>query len=235
MHVIYICIYVFLLPAAKPETAANFSQVPVYPVKRVMTPIHRAPIGGQGRVALSCAAVRALLRTHGLESTLMQRCAHGSAPVGALPWAQPTLCAPDWLNFALICNISDGLLDYAKVIAYLATHSQTNTYQSPQNRWHSSSHSPPASSAMLDCSITSLYHVTKSTGATFFCITSMFFLWSKKVLVRSLGRRRCIKECATAVAQVTGALLNAPALYIVPHAGWNYGIVTPFLKLKIGT
>ena len=29
MHVIYICIYVFLLPAAKPETAANFSQVHV--------------------------------------------------------------------------------------------------------------------------------------------------------------------------------------------------------------
>ena len=49
----------------------------------------------QGRVALSCAPVRALLRTHGLESSLMQRCAHGSAPVGALPWAQPTLCAPD--------------------------------------------------------------------------------------------------------------------------------------------
>ena len=44
-------------------------------------------------VALSCGPVRALLRTHGLESTLMQRCAHGSAPVGALPWAQPTLCA----------------------------------------------------------------------------------------------------------------------------------------------
>ena len=47
------------------------------------------------RVALSCVPVRALLRTHGLESTLMQRCARGSAPVGALPWAQPTLCAPD--------------------------------------------------------------------------------------------------------------------------------------------
>jgi len=47
------------------------------------------------RVALSCGPVRAFLRTHGLESTLMQRCAHGSAPVGALPWAQPTLCAPD--------------------------------------------------------------------------------------------------------------------------------------------
>ena len=45
------------------------------------------------RVALSCAPVRALLRTHGLESTLMQRCAHGSASVGALPWAQPR-CAP---------------------------------------------------------------------------------------------------------------------------------------------
>ena len=47
------------------------------------------------RVALSCVPVRALLRTHGLESTLMQRCAHGSAPVGALPWAQHALCAPD--------------------------------------------------------------------------------------------------------------------------------------------
>ena len=47
------------------------------------------------RVALSCVPVRALLRTHGLESTLMQRCAHGSAPVGALPWAQHALCASD--------------------------------------------------------------------------------------------------------------------------------------------
>jgi len=46
-------------------------------------------------------------------------------------------CAPtDWLNFVLICNIADALLDYAKVIAFLATHSQTNTYQSvkPKNR-----------------------------------------------------------------------------------------------------
>ena len=49
----------------------------------------------QRRVALSCAPERALLRTHGLESTLMQRCAHGSAPVGALPWAQHALCASD--------------------------------------------------------------------------------------------------------------------------------------------
>ena len=48
--------------------------------------------------------------------------------MGALPWAQPALCTPDLLNFVLICNIADGLLDYAKVIAYLATHSQTNTY-----------------------------------------------------------------------------------------------------------
>ena len=24
------------------------------------------------------------------------------------------------------------------------------------------------------------------------------------------------------------------AFYIVPHAGWNYGIVTPFLNLKFG-
>ena len=47
------------------------------------------------RVALSCAPVRALLRTHRLESTLMQRCTHGSAPVGALPWAQHALCASD--------------------------------------------------------------------------------------------------------------------------------------------
>ena len=46
-----------------------------------------------GRVALSCAPVRALLRTHGLESTLMQRCTHGSAP-----WEHPRgrspRCAP---------------------------------------------------------------------------------------------------------------------------------------------
>jgi len=39
--------------------------------------------GLQKCVALSCTPVRALLRTHGLESTLMQCCAHGSAPVGA--------------------------------------------------------------------------------------------------------------------------------------------------------
>jgi len=26
-----------------------------------------------------------------------------------------------------------------------------------------------------------------------------------------------------------------PAFYIVPHAGWNYGIVSPFSWLKIGT
>jgi len=31
-------------------------------------------------------------------------------------------------------------------------------------------------------------------------------------LERSRGRRRCIKECATAVAQVTEALLNATRL-----------------------
>ena len=57
---------------------------------------------------------------------------------------------------------------------------------------------------MLDCSITSLYHVTKSTGATFFVI--------QEDLERARWRRRCIKECATAVAQVTGALLNATRL-----------------------
>ena len=162
----------------------------------------------QKRVALSCVPVRPLLRTHGLESTLMQRCAHGSAPVGALPWAQHALCASDWLNFVLIsiiCNIADGLLDYAKVIVYLATHSQTNTYQSPQNRWHSSSHPPPAqTSYRLPCWIVALCHVAKSTGATFFVI--------QKYLERSRGRRCCIKECATAVAQVTGALLNATRL-----------------------
>ena len=50
---------------------------------------------GTRRVALSCGPVRALLRTHGLEYTLVQRCAHGSAPVGALPWAQHALCASD--------------------------------------------------------------------------------------------------------------------------------------------
>ena len=60
---------------------------------------------------------------------------------------------------------------------------------------------------MLDCSIMSLYHVTKSTGATFFVI--------QEYLVRSCWRRRCIKECATAVAQVTGALLNATRLWSI--------------------
>jgi len=147
----------------------------------------------QGRVALSCAPVRALLRTHGLESSLMQRCAHGSAPVGALPWAQPTLCAPDWLNFALICNISDGLLDYAKVIAYLATHSQTNTYQSPQNQWHSSSHSPPAqTSYRLPC----WHYVIISRDLVHGCDVS---LWSKNTW------------CAPVVAGV--ALRSAPKLW----------------------
>jgi len=122
------------------------------------------PTEQRRRVALSCAPVRAFLCTHGLESTLVQRCAHGSAPVGALPWAQHALCASDWLNFVLICNIADGLLKYAKVFAYLATHSQTNTYQSPQNRWHSchsSSHPPPARAAQasyrLPCRITILH------------------------------------------------------------------------------
>jgi len=57
------------------------------------------------------------------------------------------------------------------------------------------------SSAMLDCSITSLYHVVR-----FFVI--------EEYLVRSRGRRRCIKECATTVMQVTGALLNATRLII---------------------
>jgi len=127
------------------------------------------------RVALSCGPVRALLRTHGLESTVMQRCAHGSAPVGALPWAQHALCASDWLNFVLICNITDGLLDYAKVIAYLATHSQTNTYQSPQNRWHSSSHPPPTqASYRLPCWIVALRHYV-----TWLSSRVRRFLWSK--------------------------------------------------------
>jgi len=142
----------------------------------------------QGRVAFSCAPVRALLRTHGLESTLMQR------------------CAPDWLNFALICNISDGLLDYAKVTAYLATHSQTNTYQSPQNRWHSSSHSPPAqTSYRLPCWIVALRHYI-----TWLSPQVRRFFVIQEYLVRSRGCRRCIKECA--VAQVTGAFLNATPL-----------------------
>ena len=46
------------------------------------------------RVALSCGPVRALLRTHGLESTLMQRCGprerpRGSTPVGAAHVVRP--------------------------------------------------------------------------------------------------------------------------------------------------
>jgi len=162
--------------------------------------------GLQKRVALSCAPVRALLCTHGHESTLMQRCTHGHAPVGALPRAQPALCAHDWLNFVLICNIADGLLDYAKVIAYLATHSQTNTYQSPQNRWHSATHRPPAQtfSYRLPCWIVALrHHVTWLSRR----VRRLFVL--QENLERSRGHRRCIKLCSTAVAQATGALLNA--------------------------
>jgi len=143
----------------------------------------------------------------------MQRCAHGSAPVGALPWAQHALCASDWLNFMLICNISDGLLDYAKVIAYLATHSQTNTYQSPQNRWHSSSHPQPAqTSYRLPCWIVALRHYV-----TWLSPRVRGFFVIQEYLERSRGRRRCIKECATAVAQVTGALLNATRLWTSCH------------------
>ena len=135
--------------------------------------------------------------------TLMQRCAHGSAPVGALPWAQHALCASDWLNFVLICNIADGLLDYAEVIAYLATHSQTSTYQSPQNRWHSSSHPPPAqASYRLPCWIVALRHYV-----TWLSSRVRRFSVIQEYLERSRGRRRCIKESAT-----TGALLNATRL-----------------------
>jgi len=59
------------------------------------------------------------------------------------------------------------------------------------------------SSAMLDCSITSLCHVAPRVRR-FFVI--------QEYLERSRGRRRCIKECATVVAQVTGTLLNATRL-----------------------
>jgi len=146
----------------------------------------------------------------------MQCCAHGSAPVGALLWAQHALCASDWFNFVLICNIADGLLDYAKVIAYLATHSQTNTYQSPQNRWHSSSHPPPAQeSYRLQCWIVALRHYV-----TWLSPRVRRFFVIQEYLECSRGRKRCIKECATAVAQVTGALLNATRLsrqYCWPH------------------
>jgi len=109
----------------------------------------------------------------------------------------------------LICNIGDGLLDYAKVIAYLATHSQTN-YLPISTKLMTFSNSSTSrtnifiSSAMLDCSITSLCHVTKSTCATFFVL--------QENLERSCGRRRCIKECSTAVGQATGVLLNASRL-----------------------
>jgi len=129
-------------------------------------------------VALSCAPIRALLRTHGLKSThaMLRRWERscGSTPVGALPWVQPALCASVWLNFVLICNIGDGLLDYTKVIAYLATHSQTN-YLPISTKLMTFSNSSTSrtnifiSSAMLDCSITSLCDGTKSTGATFLC------------------------------------------------------------------
>ena len=116
----------------------------------------------------------------------------------------------------LICNIADDLLDYAKVIAYLATHSQTNTYKSSQNRRHSSSHPPPAqASYRLPCWIVALRHYVtwlRPRVRRFFVI--------QEYLERSRGHRRCIKECATAVAQVTGALLNATRLscvWLVTH------------------
>ena len=66
------------------------------------------------------------------------------------------------------------------------------------------------SSAMLDCSITTLCHVTKSTGATYFVL--------QENLKRCRGRRRCIKECSRAVAQATGALLNATRLWRRDHS-----------------
>ena len=47
--------------------------------------------------------------------------------------------------------------------------------------------------------------IIKLTGATFFVF--------QENLERSHGRRHCIKECSTAVAQATGALLNATCLW----------------------
>ena len=73
------------------------------------------------------------------------------------------------------------------------------------------------SSAMLDCSITSLCHVAKFTGATFFVI--------QEYLERSRGRRRCIKESATTVAQVTGALLNATRLRYSAYRWQQYDVI----------
>jgi len=107
----------------------------------------------------------------------------GSTPVGAAHVVRPWL-----INFALICNISDGLLDYAKVIAYLATHFQTNTYQSPQNRWHSLSHSPPAQTwYRLPCWIVALRHYVTWRSPR----VRRFFV-IQEYLERSRGRRRCI-------------------------------------------
>ena len=146
-------------------------------------------------VALSCAPVRMLRHTHRLESTLM----HWSAPMGALPWAQPMFFAPDWLNLVLICNIADGLLDYAKVSAYLATHSQTNTYKSPQNRWHSATHRPPAQtfSYRLPCWIVTL---------------RQYDTW----LSRWLRRFLCSKKTWSAPVGAGIALRSAPQLWRNP-------------------
>jgi len=55
-----------------------------------------SPVKDQRSAAEPRNQPRALFRTHGLESTLMQRCAHGSAPVGALPWASAPVVALPW-------------------------------------------------------------------------------------------------------------------------------------------
>jgi len=54
-------------------------------------------------------------------------------------------------------------------------------------------------------------------------------------LERARWRRRCIKECATAVAQVTGALLNATRLWCnYYHAHRNEGVLSfPFVCLFV--
>jgi len=67
-------------------------------------------------------------------------------------------------------------------------------------------------------------------------------------VAQCLLRGLCIKyQMALTVVDCRHSVNNKPvkrlpsvarlplAFYIVPHAGWNYGIVTPFLQLKIGT
>ena len=98
---------------------------------------------------------------------------------------------------------------YAKVIAYLATHSQTNTYQSPQNRWHSSSHLPPAqTSYRLPCWIVALRHYI-----TWLSPQVRRFLWSKNTWCAPVGAGVALRSAPQLWRKSRGALLNATCLW----------------------